>query len=56
MVAAEVPGANVAEFRGFSPATSLVGFQFFGVAEASYVTNLHFLTCLDGRNVSERGT
>ena len=56
MVPAEVPSAGIAELRGLLATTFLASFQFFGAAEASYVTNLHLLTCLDARNGSRRWT
>jgi hypothetical protein len=33
-----------------------VGFQLFGAAEASYVTDLQFLTCLDSGIARRSGT
>lgn len=47
VAAAEAPSADVAEFSGLFATTFLMSFQFLGVAEASYVANLHFLTAVN---------
>ena len=47
VVATEAPGAGVAELGGLLVTVFLVSFQFMGVAEASYVADLHFLTAIN---------
>ncbi len=52
---AEAPRASVAELSGLLATMFLMGFQFPGIAEASYVANLHFLTAINsGRAARDR--
>lgn len=55
VAAAEAPSAGVAEFSGLLAAMFLMSFQFPGVAEASYIANLHFLTAVNAGKATGNG-